>query len=292
MTSSRSTRSPGRSIFRLGLFAVFVALAPACAPDRPSAWTLAFNDPHEELLGGVRVWQVVSDDGWGSAIELSSGRFLTCRHVLPDSGGCVQLKAPGQDLGVSVQTVEGRHVFRMQNAPRRVVTIIAEGGGFKLGDQSTAAADWAVFTVNPAPSPTQDNTSPILDFGRKLSAGTTLYLVGYPFGRELALPPGPLVLAWPSVLLGRVWRPPPLYRVDAEQHVVMLKIVSDTKDRTGLSGGPALVWDSEARRHVVVGLCQGSLQRRILGLPAGNVPIVVRPPEALITELESPASPE
>jgi hypothetical protein len=278
MTSSRSSRVACWAVrVAAALAALATVLLPACtsSPRAPALWRAEVPDT---AFGELGVWQVVCEDTWGSALALGDGRFLTCRHVLPATGGTVQVKAPGENLGVLRQEADGRNVLRLEDAPEREVTIVASGGAdYDPDDPSTVSADWAIFEVSPSHHWAQHCDPPAVDFERELAPGEDIFLVGYHWSRSRPLPPGPLVVP-AGILSGRVRSVPPLCNFAPGPDVICVDILGETRDRTGMSGGPALVWDAEANRLVVVGLCEGVYPCTFIGLPAATIPTVIRPP--------------
>ena len=258
-------------------------LLPGCASNRHTCvfWRATIPDSAFKELA---VWQVVGERGWGSALALGGGRFLTCRHVLPAGEGTVQMRAPGEDRGVLWRIVDGRNVLRLEDVPERTVTIIASAGAdYVPDDLSTVSADWAVFEVNPCPDLAQCGSPPAMDFDRDMASGDDVLLVGYQWPRSRPLPPGPLVVPL-RLLCGQARGVPPLCRFAPRGDVILVDIVGDELDGAGMSGGPAVVWDEDARRLVVVGLCQGAHPCTFLGLPVDIVPTVVRPPARAVAD--------
>ena len=296
MTSSRSTRLARRAVrVAVPLIALATVLLPACAPGGRACSVRQVTIPRA-AFDELGVCQVVSAAGAGSALPLGGGRFLTCRHVLPTSGNTVQMKNPRDDLGLFWRTVDGRDVLRLvdslgfvqseadgervlqlRDAPDRALTILASGGtDWDPHDSSTVSADWAIFEVSPCDDLARDCRSPAVDFERKLVPGEDIFMVGYLWSHPVRLP-GPLVL--PTYILhGRVRSLPPLCRFKPGPDVICVEIVDGPEVGTGMSGGPALVWDEDAQQLVVVGLCQGAYPYTFIGLPIEMVPTVIRPP--------------
>lgn len=277
MTNSRSTRLARRTVrVAASLTALLTLLLSACASSRLTypSWRATVPETAFQELG---VWQVASAEGAGSAVLLGGGRFLTCRHVLPTRAATVQMKGPGENLGLLWQAVDDRYVLGLKDAPERAVTILASGGAdYDPNDRSTVGADWAVFEVSPSHDLARHYDPPAVDFERELAPGEAIFLVGYLWSHPMRLP-GPLVLP-ARILCGRVRSLPPLCKFAPGPDVICVDILGETQDGTGMSGGPALVWDANAQRLVVVGLCQGVYPCTFLGLPVATVPTVIRPP--------------
>ncbi len=192
MTSSRSSNLAYWTVrVAVPLTALVTLLLSACASSRQADtfWRATIPDA---AFGELGVWQVVCENHWGSALALGGGRFLACRHVLPDGTGTVQMKCPGESLGVLWQTFDGRQVLRFEDAPERAVTILASARtDYDPDDMSAVGADWAVFEVSPSHDLAQHCDPPAVDFERELAPGEDIFLVGYQWSRSRPLPPGP-----------------------------------------------------------------------------------------------------
>ena len=302
MTSSRSTRLARRAVrVAVPLIALATVLLPACAPGGRACSVRQVTIP-SAAFDELGVCQVVSAAGAGSALPLGGGRFLTCRHVLPTSGNTVQMKNPRDDLGLFWRTVDGRDVLRLvrsrglvqteadaqpvlrlEDAPDRALTILASGGtDYDPDDPSTVSADWAIFEVSPCDDLARDCRSPAVDFERRLAPGEDIFPMGYLWSHPVRLP-GPLVLD-PWILCKRVRSLSPLCKFAPGPDVICIDDVGQPKVDTGMSGGPALVWDEDAQQLVVVGLCQGLYPCTFLDLPVDMVPTVIRPPAQAVAE--------
>ena len=197
------------------------------------------------------------------------------------------MRAPGEDRGVLWRIVDGRNVLRLEDVPERTVTIIASAGAdYVPDDLSTVSADWAIFEVNPYPDSAQCGNPPAMDFDRDMASGDDVLLVGYQWPRSRPLPPDPLIVPL-RLLCGQERGVPSLCRFVPRGDVILVDIVGEELDGAGMSGGPAVVWDEDAQRLVVVGLCQGGYPYTFLGLPIELVPTVIRPPAQVVDDFMS-----
>lgn len=270
MTTSRSTKPKWWRPGRAGLLGmVLLLLLPACATSGRTGgeWAPGLSRANFDKLGVHQVKPGASSDyivvlpsgrlavmsPSGSAVFLGNGVFVTCRHVLP----------------LNTATVE------LDNGEQRAIRVLASGL-FDLTDIRSGAEDWMVFEIVPSGDDEfAVENPPLVDFERKLEIGQDIFLVGF---CDALLPAGihtgggmrPMI-----AVNGQVRRPPALLPPAPPGQVCVETSSKHVFD--GMSGGAAVVWDTEAQRLVVVGIYRGMFQWSFLGLPLKGVETVVRP---------------
>lgn len=220
--------------------ALVICLLPGCAVFKP---TMATCQSQSVNLHDLGAYELRCGSGAGTAVALGGGKFLTCKHLLAPYPTEVQL---GTKNALALPLVWG------------------EGEGFQ--------DDWLIFEVA---SWDGAATQLLLDTKRTVQVGEEMLLVGYrnDGGEYMEANQAPqtlgvfrgTVVAWPFPFASR------------EPGVISVR-VEESEPLFGVSGGPALVWDSLAKSYVCVGVQSGMKRMRWNGHAMWIVHYVVRPP--------------
>lgn len=211
-------------------------------------------EPAVEAFDAVPTVQLISPWGSaGSAVRLDERRFLTARHVLPRRGNQLELRG---------QTVE-------------FVRLAA-------GEGSGTVNDWALIRIDRAPS--------VLDKGKafvppevrsigRMRERARMYFVGYWRGQSPWLSRAKVRALETSVFPGSVVAIADSPSFPSREFVYLRTEAGDVFP--GASGGPALIWDRDTKRLVVVGIYVGAGEyTHTFGGEGGKVQIIRKLPEA------------
>ena len=173
--------------------------------------------------------------GIGSSFCIGNDMFLSAGHVIPFDAR----------FGDDAALVIGRHVV--------YPTVIAAGDRGILG--STSKDDWVLFRAK------LDKRPRLLPYDsvREIPIGEDVFLFGYP-SRHLAAPensegfteitPKEIAEVPMRILAGRVVRTPNVSRTLKDGRIIWAKIhesLVDSRQLSGMSGGPACVRDNTGR---------------------------------------------
>ncbi|MBX3385266.1 MAG: trypsin-like peptidase domain-containing protein [Phycisphaeraceae bacterium] len=228
----------------------------------PTAASAQAVDAPADAVERLPTYLVISPWGRsGTALRVTDTLFLTARHVLPRRGEWIEIGRDGKR-------------FRFERVAQ--------------GEQEGVVGDWALIRVPDAPSSLGALTDhPVLS-GSFVRPGREVFLSGYWQG------PGrwTRMSRMRSVPITTV-AGPTLEMADSEKfprrHLLFVEVAPTSgaqevvreadraRERTvdvadvysGMSGGPAVVWDSREARAVVVGVYVGGGEYERVFVPAG-----------------------
>ncbi|MBI5432309.1 MAG: trypsin-like peptidase domain-containing protein [Planctomycetes bacterium] len=222
-------------------------LLAGCAVTDRDLRALAPIDEADAVLASIAVEQLGTEHStYGSAIPLGGQRLLTARHCLPEPGPTPAILLT-RGLGVPFE-------------------LLAQGA------EQTNAEDWALIELPPW---TDGLPSPPIDLERRPNFGDTIYLLGFA-RRGGADPHKPPPRA--SVVRATISQAPDDCEDDGRTVFVR---TADHDAYHGLSGGPAIRFDSESARFVVFGLYSG-LAVKTDGSWHEGVHAICRPPSSIL----------
>ncbi len=210
----------------------------------------------------------------GTAVPLGGGRLLTCRHIIPERALARSGPDPRGPRGAAnppvAATIDGHPA---------IYQVLA------AGDEAGPRGDWALIEVLRLGEGPRVDLPPTIavefDPAWQPRGDEPVLLLGYPAFADGDL--GPVVAGRqpPFVLAAR---PSPKHESLEYPDQILVRARGSGAHLGGLSGGPAVVWEADRNRAVVVGIALGELRRDwlLFSTSAGNLITVRRvPPEAL-----------
>ena len=260
--ANRSTSAPRGGLHRvfsatlIALLGMGALLSAACTSVGPvELASTAPIEPPSEAFDALPTVQLITPWGSaGSAIRLDERTFLTARHVLPRRGDQIELRG--------------------QMVPfERLAS--GEGKG--------TVNDWALIRVNDAPRVLDRADtpfkSPAVDPTARIREDARMYLVGFWRGVSPWLSRTKLRSLESSIFSAKVVSIADTPAFPSRDFIYLQTEAGEVFP--GASGGPAVVWDRQSRRLVVVGIYVGSGEyTQAFGGSGGKVQIIRRIPVA------------
>lgn len=250
------------------------AKQPPQATESISAASAQASDAPRDAVERLPSYLVISPWGRsGTALRVSDELFLTARHVLPRRGDSIELGREGK-----------RFTFE------RVLQ----------GEEDGPLGDWTLFRVSDAAAKLGPLEQPPVLSSRGVRSDRDVFLAGFWQG------PG----RWTRMSRMRsvpltIIQGPAMDMADSERfprrHLVFVESSAETEAHraevfSGMSGGPAAVWDSSAGRATVVGVYVGGGEyERAYSQPGtnanGRAQIVRRIPQEVIDAVNAERAP-
>lgn len=202
-----------------------------------------------------------------SAVILDRDLLLTARHCVSDA---LSMEIDGVSLATPPE------VYANVDGMRVRYRVVAAGEDAQPVD----ATDWAMIRIVYQEEGGREltvNTDAEFGVNREIEVGTEIFLVGYANvdTSSVNAPDAPLPA---TIIRGRVTKRPAFFpKID---EIILVEVPGKPRLK-GMSGGAAVIWDTERDRPIVIGIYRGVADSELLGMTWRRLHEVVRLPKEI-----------